>query len=38
MAKTGSDKNHKWIPNPGGNFDEKQNICNIERVSPQAAD
>ena len=38
MAETGSDKNHKWVPDPGGDDDEKHNICNIKHVSAQAAD
>lgn len=27
MAKAGSDKNHKWIPDPGGDGDEKHNFA-----------
>lgn len=37
MAKAGSDKNHKWIPDSGGDGDEEAQFCNFKHASPQAA-
>lgn len=33
IVKIGSDKNHRWMLNLGGNFDEKQDMCMLLNVS-----